>query len=215
MLTYQKLKRIPPGAASKAAFRDPVLEIDVSGKHLGDDGIAKFFPALVKSIEYEGKQGKVVILEDLCLKHNGLTISTLRQLKQIIELTPTHLRDLDLSGNLITVETVDDVKTWEYFLQSFAKCCVLRRLNLSGNALGTKAFEVLAKVFAQEGPLSPFAFDDLLQHGDTRDDSAEVAETFSSAKAAQHTIGSNGDVDYKGEANKQPITENSFSDHGL
>lgn len=95
-------------------------------------------------------QGKVVRLEELCLKGCGLDANSLRALIVVIQLAGDDLRDLDLSYNAINIVTEEEVEIWEVFLTSFKKCCVLRRLDLSGNALGHKAFEVLARVYATE-----------------------------------------------------------------
>ena len=109
--------------------------------------------ALVTSIEYGGDCDKVVRLEELCLKGNQLTVGCLVSLGKIIALAAPDLKDLDLSDNLITVTTAEDAVAWEFFLSSFSKCYVLRRLDLGGNALGPKAFEILAKVYGKEEPL--------------------------------------------------------------
>lgn len=95
----------------------------------------------------------MVLLEELCLKDNGLTVASLSGLTSVMDLVRNDLKDLDLSDNAISVNDPDDVIPWEGFLQSLSKCCVLRRLDLSGNQLGTKAFEVLARVYAKEGPI--------------------------------------------------------------
>lgn len=148
-----KTKRIPPALCSKAALRDPVVEIDLRSKQLTDAGLIEVTTALAKSTQHTSPQGKVVLLEELCLKDNGLTVASLSGLTSCMHLICDDLRDLDLSENSISVNDPDDVLPWEAFLQSLSQCSVLRRLDLSGNELGTKAFEVLARVYAQEGPL--------------------------------------------------------------
>lgn len=149
-ITDLKAKRVPPGSGYKAALRDQVVELDVSTKQLKDDGFAEVALALTESIKYNGENGKVVVLEDLSLKDNGLTINSLKTLAPIISLTCNDLRDLDLSNNRISVETSEDILIWENFLRSFADVCVLRRLDLSGNPLGFKAFETLTRVYAKQ-----------------------------------------------------------------
>ena len=94
-----------------------------------------------------------MLLEELCLKANRLTVTSLQRLAPIIKLIAHNLRDLDLSDNMISINDPDDVIPWETFLKSLSSCCVLRRLDLSGNELGTKAFEVLARVYAREEPV--------------------------------------------------------------
>lgn len=107
-------------------------------------------PALIQSIQYDGEQGKVAFIEELCLQDNGITVKSLKMLAPVLQLLSFDLRDLDLSNNAIKVKSTEDVRMWEEFLASLASCCVLRRLDLSGNALGPKAFEILAKAFARE-----------------------------------------------------------------
>lgn len=63
-----QLKRISPGLGAKAAARDPVVELDIQGKSLGSDGFAELAPALIGSIDYVGEHGRVVKLEELCLR---------------------------------------------------------------------------------------------------------------------------------------------------
>lgn len=161
-LIFLKTKRIPPNAGSKAALRDPVVDLDASGKNLADENaIFEVGTALVESLNYSGDQGRVVRLEELCLKGCGLTIVSLQALTPVILLAANGLRDLDLSGNGITINTEDDIAIWEDFLTAFEDCCVLRRLDFSGNALGVRAFEVLTRVYAKENPV-----DLLLSAGD-------------------------------------------------
>ncbi len=162
-LIPEKIKRIPPSIGSKAAFRDPVVELDVSGRGLTSGGFSEVATALVKSIEYEGDHGKVVMLEELCLRENKLDGRCLRALGKVIKLAAGDLRDLDLSGNLFTITTSEEVAAWEDFLTSFSGCCVLRRVDLTGNALGSRAFEVLARVYGREAPLDLIS----LEHADT------------------------------------------------
>lgn len=138
-----------------------MVEIDVSAKHLTSEGFAEVAVALVDSIKYEGLQGKIVRLEELCLRDNKLDATSLQSLSAVIQLACDDLRDLDLSGNNITINTLVEVAAWEGFLVSFSKCCVLRRLDFSGNCLGPKAFEILAKVYANEAPVDLVFSDDL------------------------------------------------------
>ena len=148
-------KRIPPGTGSKAALRDPILELDISGKQLGDDELAQLLPTLEDCIRHQGESGPILILEDLCLKHNKLTVASLRHLMRLLALVSQDLRDLDLSDNQITIQTQEDRQIWQDFLETLSAFCVLRRLDLSGNALGTKAFELLERVYAHEQDFYP------------------------------------------------------------
>lgn len=161
-----KVKRIPPNTGSKAAFRDPAVELDISSKGLKDEGFFEVASALVESLSYDGIQGRCVRLEELCIKENQLTAASLHALAPIIRLASNNLRDLDLSGNAISISTEDEVALWEEFLTSFEQCCTLRRIDLSGNALGPRAFEVLVRVYAKEGPLDIILPPDLEQEQD-------------------------------------------------
>lgn len=155
-----KAKRIPPNTGSKAALRDPVVELDVTGKDLGSEGFLEVAAALVTSTHYKGEHGKVVRLEELCLRDNGLDASCLRSLGKVVSLAADDLRDLDLSNNLITISTDDEAAAWQTFLTSFSKCHVLRRIDLSGNALGPRAFELLARLYGNESPVDLDSVDD-------------------------------------------------------
>ena len=129
------------------------MELDASGRSLTSEGFIEVATALVKSIDYKGDYGKVVKLEELCLKDNKLDARCLQALGKVIKLAAGDLRDLDLSGNLFSIMTYEEVKAWEEFLTSFSECCVLRRIDFSGNALGPRAFEILAKVYGREPPI--------------------------------------------------------------
>jgi len=122
----------------------------VSGKLLTDGGFVEVTEALVKSIQHEDENGRVVKLEEVCLKGNDLTALSLKPLAKVVALAADDLRDLDLSENRITITTRNDAAAWEEFLEAFSSCCVLRRIDCSGNNLGSKAFEVLARVYGKE-----------------------------------------------------------------
>ncbi|KAL8765821.1 MAG: hypothetical protein Q9209_007225 [Squamulea sp. 1 TL-2023] len=157
------IKRIPPGTGSKSALRDPVIELDVTGRDLGEDGFQEVADALTRSLEYGGENGRVTQLEELCLKTNNLSTNCLSALACIIRLAAHDLRDLDISDNRFTIATNQDAEAWEDFLKSFAECRVLRRLDLSGNPLDPKVFEVLARVYNREPAIV------LMQQGDAEE----------------------------------------------
>lgn len=161
-----QLKRIPPGIGSKAAIRDPIVELDVSGRRLTSEGLLEFAPALLKSMEHNNDNGKTVRLEELCLRDCQIDSRSLLHLAHIISLAAYDLRDLDLSENQITVTTHEEVAAWVAFLNAFSNCCVLRRIDLNGNLLGPRAFEVLARVYANDDPVD-------LVLSDSVEDSAE------------------------------------------
>ena len=130
-----------------------MLDLDVSGKDLTDEGFNEVASALVEAINYDGDHGNVARLEELCLRSNRLTIVSLQALTPVIRVSCHDLRDLDLSDNHISISTDGDVAIWEDFLTSFEQCCVLRRIDLSGNALGDRASEVMLRVYAREEPI--------------------------------------------------------------
>lgn len=115
-----------------------------------DEGFAEVASALVESLNYNGDQGRVVRLEELCLTNNRLSATSLQALSPIIRLASNDIRDLDLSENNITINTEAEVAIWEDFLTSFSHCCVLRRIDFSRNALGPRAFEVMTRVYAKQ-----------------------------------------------------------------
>ena len=134
----------------KSALRDPCLELDVSGKLLQNDGFQEVASALVKVIRHNGEQGTILRLEELCLKGNKLDSASLPILSLVVKVAALDLRDLDLSDNLFEITTSQQAHVWEEFLHSFADTRMLRRLDLSGNKLSPKAFEVLARVYSRE-----------------------------------------------------------------
>jgi hypothetical protein len=115
---------------------------------LTDDGLKTVTEAL--RTVYAHNEGQLIRLEELCLRGNDITARSLAELGRVVALATIDLRDLDLSNNKITIETREDAVAWQAFLRDFAQCCVLRRIDLSGNVLGPKAFEILGKVYIRE-----------------------------------------------------------------
>jgi hypothetical protein len=144
------LKRIPPASGHKAALRDPFVELDVSGKLLTDEGCAEVLEALLKAISHGEGEGRILRLEELSLKGNKLTANSLRRLAKVVALSSFDLKDLDISANEIQITTREDVESWQTFLESFERCCVLRRLDVGHQPLGPKAYEILAKVYTRQ-----------------------------------------------------------------
>lgn len=136
---------------------------------------------MVDSIKRTGPEGKLVRLEELCLKDNHITAASLSSLTSVIRLAHHELRDLDLSGNKITIDTKAEAIEWENFLSGFSECCVLRRIDLSGNALGDKAFEILSKVYAREDPIS------LVLPGDLKVEEQKLPTSFSRDFTESHS----------------------------
>lgn len=125
------------------------MEIDISGKQLKDDGFSEFILELhlaLQSSSPEHPQG-INKLQELHLQGNLLTVNSLVELAKIIALSAQDLRELDLSNNNINILTDNDVKKWQYFLQSFSQCCVLKKVDFSDNILGARGIEVLARVY--------------------------------------------------------------------
>lgn len=147
------------------------MEIDVSGRGLTDEGFLETANALTTSAVFCGEHGKAVILEELGLKGNQLTAESLWALSRVVALSAHDLRDLDLSDNFISVVTTEEVAAWEVLLESFSGCCILRRIDLSGNPLGPRAFETLARVYGKEEPVDLLSLSDLKLN---RDDSTTV-----------------------------------------
>ncbi|KAF8473351.1 hypothetical protein BDZ91DRAFT_714481 [Kalaharituber pfeilii] len=142
------LKRAPEGSGLNAV-KDPHLELSISGKALCDDGLQIVCEALCQTI-----QAGATKLEELWLSDNEITVRGLQWLVPLIKLCPKDLKDLDLSGNKILVETDQDVDAWENFLKSFRDVSCLRSFNLSNNPLGPdRAFETLLRCYSRENPL--------------------------------------------------------------
>ncbi|KAF9885199.1 hypothetical protein FE257_000650 [Aspergillus nanangensis] len=142
-------KRMPPAIGSKAAARDPTLEIDVAGKDLTDDDFAIFIDDLLECIKYrdtEHTEGLAKVTE-FHLQKNQLTVRSLSKLGEVIALNPGDLRELDLSNNTIRVEAPEEKKTWFDFLSAFKNCYLLKKLDLGSNPLGPGGIEVLARVY--------------------------------------------------------------------
>ena len=167
-----------------------MIELDVSGKDLTDEGFSEVASALVEAISYDGDQGRVARLEELCLRSNRLTIASLQALTPVIGVSSSDLRDLDLSENQIAISSDADVAIWEDFLISFRNCCVLRRIDLSGNALGDRAFEVMVRVYAKEEPLN-FVLPSHLKEAHHEEQSSTTEIGSVTRKTKKLSLGSN------------------------
>ncbi|GKZ80726.1 hypothetical protein AnigIFM56816_004953 [Aspergillus niger] len=147
-------KRFPPEDGNKstsheAALRDPVLEIDVTGKELTDEGFKQFIDILIECIKYKhaGHSKSIALVTELHLQGNQLTVESLAKLAEVVTLSEGDLRELDLSKNQLHIETAQDVEKWEAFLKAFKHCCLLKKLDLSGNPLGCLGLEHFARVY--------------------------------------------------------------------
>ena len=164
-----------------------------------DEGFAEVALALVETLKYDGDQGKVVRLEELCLTNNRLSATSLQALSPIIRLASNDLRDLDLSENNITIDTEAEATLWEDFLISFKQCCSLRRIDLSGNALGLRAFEVLTRIYAKQDAVD-LGFPANFEHVDSDDrrtltDTAGLERTLSKISVVSRSDGWSSDRD--------------------
>ncbi|KAK6351226.1 hypothetical protein TWF718_004396 [Orbilia javanica] len=140
-------KRIPKIGEEKklaAVQRDPVVELDATGRQLGEEGIAIVCDAL-----YELAETGLSRIEELNFSGNDLTASSLYHLRRAIAVSPD-LRDLDISNNNIKIASVQDLENWVGFLEAFANLKCVRRLEISHNPLGDFAVEAFFQVYALE-----------------------------------------------------------------
>ena len=215
-----KQKRFPldksKDEGSKAAFRDPrdpVIELDISGKNLTDIGFFPVADTLVNALTYDGEQGRCTRLEELCLQGNQLTVVSLQALARVILVCDQDLRDLDLSDNNITITTDEEAELWEDFLTSFQECYVLRRLDISGNSLGPRAFEVFTRVYACESAV------DFILPPDFEETQYEVQSPTTGMsdpvrKAKKMSIGSDPDDHAGDEVTSPRAQKRKFSKQG-
>lgn len=184
-----------------------MVELDISGKALTPEGFLELGPALVKSIEYECEQGKVVRLEELSLSDSKLDACCLPMLGRVVASASENLRDLDLSKNNIKVTTDTEAAVWELFLSSFSRCCRLRRIDLSGNCLGYRAFEILTRVYSRETTIEVALLSD---------DTAKSREEQLGLLARNLSLASNPDGHADSVANQsQSVGDSEESRHGL
>lgn len=87
------------------------------------------------------------------MSDNAITTATLERLAPAIKLACHDVKTLNLSNNAIRVTNDQEARQWETFLRSFADCRKMRRLDLSGNPLGSRALEILAQVYTKEPPV--------------------------------------------------------------
>lgn len=183
----------------------------MSGKALTDEGFIQFASALVEALNYSDGQGRCTRLEELCLKNNDLSLASLQALTPIIRLACYDLRDLDLSANRIHINTEDEVAIWEQFLTSFEKCCVLRRLDLSENGLGSRGFETLLRVYVKERPIDLILSSRLDQ---VRDDIQDPFTDYLGHRLRKMSLASESD-EHSGDLTDNPIpSKRKGSRHG-
>jgi hypothetical protein len=125
------------------------LELNLSGKKLTDEGLAALADGL-REVLLSTQPGNEIRLHELSLSRTALSVRSLREIADIINLSANHIRDIDLSDNNIQIESPQDEADWEEFLRSFRRCSVMKRLLLSSNRLDKPAaFEILARVYSQ------------------------------------------------------------------
>lgn len=130
------------------------IDLKAPEKALGDEGLFALAQGLECALRAE-RCDTCLQLEDLNLSGNNLTTRSLARLASIIRLATYDLKTLNLSNNDITVVTEDEAQDWEVFLSSFQHCRRLRRLDLCGNHLGPRAFEILLRVHSREPTVDP------------------------------------------------------------
>ena len=145
-------KRVKPSTSAKTdAHRDcSPLEINLEGKNLTDEGLFEVARGLEDALTFQDGSVQTRLL-GLNVSQNALSVKSLSELAPSLEAAAPHLEDLDISGNSVVVETDDDSRHWETFLRSFRRCTAVKKLNLAGSNLsGSKAFEVLARVYSEQ-----------------------------------------------------------------
>ncbi|OQE43549.1 hypothetical protein PENCOP_c003G04795 [Penicillium coprophilum] len=133
-----------------AAFCNPAVKIDLSGRKLTDEGFDIFIDALLETLQKDRDdkhpEGFFRLFE-LQLSGNCLTYKSLPKLGRAIRLSTGDLSNIDLSQNCIQVSTAEQKVAWKYFLASFEECYMLKRVNFSENPLDTTGVEILARVY--------------------------------------------------------------------
>ena len=207
----QKQKRIPPATGSKAALRDPTIELDISSKALTDTGCVEVARGLLQTYLGNHEDNYIIWLEELNLSDNGITPASLWTLSKVVRLACDHLKEFDLSDNALCIKSVDDAHCWEYFLRSLSKCCLLRKLDLSGNDIGCKGFEILTRSYGQEPPLDFVLPSQLSARGYTRSSISASIEGLENA-ISDLSIGPNTSTVNREDTTK--IGKSKSSKHG-
>lgn len=125
-----------------------LLELQLDGKNLTDDGLAE----VARGFEDVLTSTNGVFytkLQILNISGNDLTVQALAELSKSLRAASNDLEELDLSANRISIATPKDAIQWESFLMALEDCNKLRRLSLEGNDLGgSLPFEILARVYS-------------------------------------------------------------------
>jgi hypothetical protein len=131
-----------------------------------DDEALEIIASALENVVSQNKEEAVIIkVEEMCFRGNNLTAKSLQSIAAVVNRSSADLKDLDISNNKISIDTDKDAEAWEMFLSSFRDCFMLRRLDMSGNALGHKGFEILTKVYTREQthPIGDLGFRDMSQ----------------------------------------------------
>ncbi|KAF2765849.1 hypothetical protein EJ03DRAFT_195424 [Teratosphaeria nubilosa] len=132
------------------------IDLQAPAKDLGDAGVMALAEGLEEALR-SGTETATLSLEILNLSGNGITTASLGRLAPIIELSGQDLQVLNLAGNNIEISDYQTSLEWEKFLRSFSSSSNLRRLDLSQNKLGSRALEVLARVYLSECAVVPIS----------------------------------------------------------
>ncbi|KAH9812970.1 leucine Rich Repeat protein [Teratosphaeria destructans] len=135
------------------------IDLQAPGKDLGDSGVMALAAGLEEALR-SGTETAALSLEVLNLSGNGITTASLGCLAPIIELSGHDLQVLNLAGNNIEIRDSKTSLEWEKFLRSFSSSSHLTRLDLSQNKLGSRALEVLARVYLGECAVIPIPVDE-------------------------------------------------------
>ena len=150
VLTNPIQKRRVPNARSIG--RDPTIEIDLSGKRLGDEAFDIFMNCLLECLNFRDEKHPegVFKVTGLRLRGNNLSAMSLTKLGQVVALSAGDLRELNLSDNLIVGAHDSEKTSWHLFLKSFGSCFVMKKLDLGNNPISTVAVEMLARAYMQQ-----------------------------------------------------------------
>lgn len=123
-----------------------------------DEGIREIVAGLAEALKVEdGVSCRK--LEELDLAENLLTSRSLKLLVPIVKLAGFDIRDIDLSGNHISIVTREDEENLESFLLAFGSCRALRKIDFSGNDMSNHvSFEIFLRVYCQHMPVDPNIF---------------------------------------------------------
>ena len=147
-------KRIPSETSKRPIISDINLEIDLTGKELTDEYFATVMKDLLEGMTFRDEQHPEGV-NKICGLHiqgNKLTAKSLIKLSQLVALSAGDLRELDISHNRIEAATVEDLVSWQMFLESFGSCYLIKKLDLGHNPFSTAAIELLAQIYMQSRP---------------------------------------------------------------